>query len=179
MDTGLLLSPASGAAEAQATASQISSFNASPFSMITASGTAHAFGTVDSFSIDSLADVDATSDFVIQFSIASPQQWSMTASILDDGASRTAYVRLREVGAVDFIFNLQTNTGSDSAAGTLPAGVYEIMARAFAAGFASSTGSGFFNRDAEFSFEFTVIPEPASGLILLCCGGLALRRARR
>jgi len=178
--SGQLTSSPAGDAQARATATQLSSLDASPiFTSVSAAGTAEANGTVDAFATSADSSGDATSDFVIQFNVANPQAWSITASIMDEGSGSTAYVRLREVGAVTYLFNLSGDGSlNDSDGGVLPAGDYEILGRAAGVGFASSEGAGFYDRDAEFALEFNLIPEPATGALLLACAGL-MRRGRR
>ncbi|GJM26823.1 MAG: hypothetical protein DHS20C16_32380 [Phycisphaerae bacterium] len=179
-DTGLVVSNPAGDAESSAIAVHNSSFDSAPmFSMVTASGTANAYGSVDAFATSADAQSNADSVFDIQFTITSPQDWSITAMTDDEGSGSTARVRLRPVGGSD-IFILQGDgvmNGSDS--GTLPPDDYQLIGEAKAVGFASTIGSSFFNKDAAFSFEFSIVPEPVSGMLVLVAAPLIVRRRIR
>jgi hypothetical protein len=164
------------AAEADAFASQTSSFDASPvFTSIMAEGAANAHGQINSFTEITDFSSSAESVFSIVFNVATAQDWSISASILDEGSGSTARVRLRHLGGAD-VFLLQNTTGSDSGSGTLDPGDYELLGEAKAIFFGSSTGTSFYDKDANFSFDFSIVPEPASGLLLLIGGSLLLRR---
>lgn len=179
--TGLVVSNPMGDAQSSAVATQTSSFDASPeFTTVTASGDANASGGVDISASNADADSDADSVFDIQFTISSPQTWSITATIEDDGSGSTGRVRLRPVGELD-IFILQGNNGTfnDSAGGLLQPGDYQLIGEARVAGFASTIGNSLYNKDAAFSFEFNIVPEPVSGTILLLGAPLILRRRRK
>ncbi len=178
--TGLVTSSPSGDAESSALATHNSSFDSAPmFTMVTASGTANAFGRVDGFALNADADSSADSIFDIQFSIDSPQDWSITAMTDDEGSGSTGRVRLRPVGGSDIFILQGTGTLSDSASGILQPGDYQLIGEARSAGFASTIGSSFYNRDSEFSFEFSIVPEPVSGMLLLAAAPLLLRRRNR
>jgi hypothetical protein len=175
--TGLVTSSPAGDAESSALATQQSSFDSSPlFTSVTASGTANAFGTIDAFATSADADSSADSVFDIQFTVSSPQDWSITAMTDDEGTGSTARVRLRPVGGADIFILQGTGTMNDSDSGILQPGDYQLIGEARSAGFASTIGSGFFDRDSEFSFEFTIVPEPVSGMLLLVAAPLIMRR---
>lgn len=175
--TGLVNSFPAGDAESSAFATQQSSFDSTPmFTSVTASGTANAFGSVDSFALSADADSSADSIFDIQFTITTPQDWSITAMTDDEGSGSTGRVRLRPVGGPDIFILQGTGTLNDSASGTLQPGDYQLIGEARSAGFASTIGSGFYNRDSAFSLEFTIVPEPVSGMLLLVAAPLIMRR---
>lgn len=182
LETGLLVSSPSGDAEASAMSIQSSSFDTVPgFSWVSATGSANAFGRVDAFATIADAQSSADSIFDITFTVDTPQQWSIIATIDDEGSGSTGRVRLRQVGGGVNEFLLQgTGQLSASASGTLDPGItYQLRGEARVAGFASSFGSSFFNKDAAFSLEFNIVPEPATGLLALVCGPLLLRRRAR
>jgi hypothetical protein len=178
LGSGLIESQPAGDAQAQATAQQISSFDASPdFMSVHAEGVAEARGQIDAFALIASNDANAESNFVIEFNITVPMTWTLDASILDEGSGSTGYVRLRPVGGSN-IFNLDQNSGVSvlSDTGTLQPGDYELLAKASGTAFGSQDFNTFFDRDAEFALDFSIVPEPASGLLLLLGGVAALRR---
>ncbi|MCA9252568.1 MAG: hypothetical protein KDA54_15690 [Phycisphaerales bacterium] len=175
--TGLVTSFPAGDAESSAEATQQSSFDSTPmFTMVTASGTANAYGSVDAFATSADADSSADSVFDIQFTITTAQDWSITAMTDDEGSGSTGRVRLRPLGGADIFILQGTGTLNDSASGTLQPGDYQLIGEARSAGFASTSGAGFYNRDSAFSLEFTIVPEPVSGMLLLVAAPLIMRR---
>ena len=161
---------------AEASAYQDSSFDAAPvFTSISAEGTVSTHAQIFEFSGTFDATGDADSVFTIRFTIDSPQDWTISASIVDTGSGETGRVRLREYQGED-IFLLQNATGSDSGFGTLDPGEYELIGEARALSFASSATAVVQFREAQFDFDFTIVPEPASGLLMLLVSPMLLRR---
>jgi hypothetical protein len=179
--TGLVESFPTVSAEAEASFSHNSGFvfdSPNVFSSLSAEGTAKATGTLNAFANNSDAQSEADSVFDIQFTLDTPMAYSITASILDEGSGSTARVRLRPVGGADIFILQGTGTFNDVMdSGPLPAGDYQLIGEAKVAGFVTtSVGGSFFDRDAEFALQFNLIPEPATGLLLLMGSALCIRR---
>jgi hypothetical protein len=180
LGSGTVESTPNGDAQSRATATQDSSLDASPnFMSVHAEGTANAFGSLTAFAFDADAEANADSHFEIEFNIDAPMTWSINASIEDEGASTAGRVRLRPVGGSDIFLLEGTGALSDADGGVLQPGDYELIGQATAAGFVTTVSGGtVFDRDAAFAFDFTVAPEPATGLLLLLGGVAGLRRTR-
>ena len=171
--SGPILSP-TAAGTGEVNASQISSFDTTPlFSSITASGTADGSISADFDSVS--VNVSADSTFEILFTVTSPQDYTLSGSVVDEGSGSTGRVRLRPAGGANIF--IQSTTGSFNDSGTLAPGDYELIGEAKAIGFTTSTG--FFNKSGSFDLMFNVVPEPAAALLLSVGAVMILRRRRQ
>ncbi|HRX85511.1 MAG TPA: PEP-CTERM sorting domain-containing protein [Phycisphaerae bacterium] len=167
-------------AEASADASQTSSFDASPdFLTVIASGYSHSYGKINSFTGVNDAQSDSDSVFSIEFSVSAATPWSISAGTDDEGSGSTGRVRLHPVGGDDIFILQGTGTLQDTASGVLDPGNYELIGEARTAAFVSTDLASFQDREAAFNLEFRLVPEPASGVLMLlgCCALLRRRGA--
>lgn len=180
------------------TGGAMASIHASQFSTITPStisGTLEASGQVATGSTFVVGQSDGWSNFLVLFSLAAPTPVTFTASgsmsfvgINPDGEPADLYgvtrVSLLDADTFDPIagFSFQGGDYDQSAefAGTLAAGNYAIIARAEFHAYSADllgpparSGSG----ESTAAFSLTVVPAPASAL-LMSCGLLCARRRR-
>lgn len=171
----------SGAATASATASQISSLlGGTLFTSISAMGQATTSGQTDSDAIYAIGY--ALSEFDIDFRLLTPHAFTMSGVLDEVGSGSLAELALSEIGGSTIVTigdeGAFAEPGNLLPAGyTLPAGDYRLRIRARVN--ANIGDSNVFNRSASFqNVQFTLIPEPASGL-LIALGAAALARPRR
>jgi len=171
-DSGNILSP-QASVSATASASQFSSFDATP-SFMSISASAMSSGNINADFDFNNATVSAESTFSIQFNITTAMTYTLIGSVTDESSGSTGRVRLRPVGGSDIF--IQSTSGAFSDSQLLAAGDYELIGDADIFGFVQD--GGFFSRDAGYDFTFTLVPEPASGILLLIGAGLLIGRRR-
>lgn len=172
-DTLTVSSPL-GSATGRAITSQVSSLDASPnFMMATASGMSSGNISAD-FDFNNVS-LSAESLFRIQFNLSSMMTYSLTGTVDDGTSGSTGRVRLRPIGGSDI--DIQNTTGAFNFSGSLAPGDYEVIGEADI--FAFVQDGGFFNKDASYDLTFTLIPEPATGLLAMVGCTLIVRRSRR
>ena len=90
--------------------------------------------------------------------------------------------RVAQLDACDFArsveatFSVKPQRVSFNDSLLLQLGDYELIAEADVIGFVQD--GGFFSRDASYDLTFTLVPEPASGILLLIGASVLARRRR-
>jgi hypothetical protein len=175
MDSGVMHSPSDGA-EGQAQAWQISSLDASPeFMSISADSYSRSYGTTDDYLIGD-AQAEAKSDFLMEFTLTMTMDYLFTGSVTDESStsttSSTGRVLLRPLGGSNI--HVLSTTGTFDWSGTLEPGTYELIGTARTLGHVFD--GGFFDKEAAFDFEFTLVPEPTTALLVLIGCACVMRR---
>lgn len=170
-DSGTVFSD-TAASNARAVADQVSTFDDPlAFSTVNANGSIHIEGDTDLFDISD-AQASADSVFEIEFSIDSNQMYTLSGSAMDDGGRSFSRVFLRFPNG-SIIYQAEDDP-SFMDSGMLIPGDYELVGEASAVDFAQDGDS--FDLDASYDLTFTLVPEPASGFLLLMGSAMLMRR---